>query len=156
MNLIGKTSINPIFFYTGKISGYILWIIFVLSIFNIINISYSIIILKYLSYLICFFGIVFTFLSLINLGKSTRLGLPKEKTSLKNNGIYKISRNPMYIGFDLFTISSMLYTLNIYLIFIGLYSIIIYHFIIIGEEQFLENRFGNVYINYKKRVKRYF
>ncbi len=156
MNLIGKTSTNPFIFYSGKIVGYITWIIFVLSILNVIDISmHSIDILKFISYITCSCGIIFTILSLINLGKSTRLGLPAEDTVLKINGIYKISRNPMYVGFNLFTISSMLYTLSPLIIIGGIYSIFVYHLIIKGEEAFLENRFGEAYIRYKSKVRRY-
>jgi hypothetical protein len=39
MDLIGKTTIHPLFFYTGKIFGYITWILFILSIFNIFIIN---------------------------------------------------------------------------------------------------------------------
>jgi protein-S-isoprenylcysteine O-methyltransferase Ste14 len=156
MNLIGKTSINPFIFYSGKISGYITWIIFIFSILNVINISiYSSDILKYTSYVTFVIGLIFSILSLINLGKSTRLGLPSEDTILKLTGIYKISRNPMYIGFDLFTISSMLYTLNPLIIIAGIYSIFVYHSIIIGEETFLEKRFGKAYNEYRNKVRRY-
>jgi len=31
MELIGKSTINPLVFYTGKISGYITWIVLILS-----------------------------------------------------------------------------------------------------------------------------
>jgi len=61
----------------------------------------------------------------------------------------------MYFGFDCFTLAAILYTLNIMVIIPGVYSMVIYHFIILGEEKFLENRFGNEYVEYKKKVKRY-
>jgi protein-S-isoprenylcysteine O-methyltransferase Ste14 len=83
------------------------------------------------------------------------LGLPTEKTILKTNGIYRFSRNPMYFGFNLLTIASMLYWININVIILGIYSIIIYHLIILGEEKFLEERFGDEYFSYKKIVRRY-
>ena len=154
--VISKTSINPVIFYSGKICGYITWIIFILSILNVISISmYSFDILKYVSYGTCLLGLIFTILSLINLGKSTGLGLPSENTILKLNGIYNVSRNPMYIGFDLFTISSMLYTLTPLIIIGGIYSIFVYHLIMIGEETFLEKRFGKTYHEYKNNVRRY-
>ncbi len=61
----------------------------------------------------------------------------------------------MYFGFNLWTISSMIYTLNIWIILIGIYSIIIYHLIILEEERFLEKRFGIAYSNYKNNIRRY-
>jgi len=100
-------------------------------------------------------GLLFTVMSLINPGKSTTLGLPSKNTVFKTNGIYKISRNPMYIGFNCLTLASMLYTLNITVILLGVYSMMIYHLIILGEEKFLEQRFGDNYMEYKKTIRRY-
>jgi len=156
MDLIGRTTINPLLFFTGKIIGYITWIIQLLLVFgfqliNRISFGYN----DYVSLVILLIGLLFIVFSLINLGSSTRLGLPNEKTVFKTNGLYKISRNPMYVGFNLLTISSMIYTLNVWIILLGFYSIIIYHLIILGEEIFLKNRFGEEYTDYKKKIRRY-
>jgi len=94
-------------------------------------------------------------ISLFNLGKSTRVGLPTNNTELKTSGLYKISRNPMYFGFNLLTLSSMIYTANLMVIALGLYSMLVYHLIIKAEERFLENRFGDDFINYKTKTRRY-
>jgi protein-S-isoprenylcysteine O-methyltransferase Ste14 len=156
MDLLGKTTINPILFYSGKIAGYLTWIIYFLSVFKI-NIftrndsSYN----AYIALLTVTVGLFFVVISLINLGRSTRLGLPSESTVLKTNGLYKISRNPMYFGFNLLTISAMISMFNLAIVVLGVYSIIVYHLIIIGEEGFLDKRFGADYSNYKKTVRRY-
>jgi len=156
MNFIGKPTINPLFFYTGKIVGYIVWAILILSGLHLIGFgNHSIAFLKYIALIVLLIGIIFSIISLINLGRSTRFGLPKEETAFKTNGFYRISRNPMYLGFDCFTIAAILYTLNIVVIILGVYSMIIYHFIILGEEKFMENRFGDKYNEYKKKVRRY-
>ncbi len=156
MNLIGTTSINPFIFYSGKIAGYCTWILYVLSLVNVVNISmHSFDIVHYISYAVCLLGCIFTILSLVNLGNSMRLGLPDEQTLLKMNGIYRISRNPMYIGFNLFTLASMLSTLHPLVIIGGMYSMVVYHYIIRAEEVFLAKRFGTAYIEYKNKVRRY-
>jgi protein-S-isoprenylcysteine O-methyltransferase Ste14 len=111
--------------------------------------------LDYISYFTPAVGFFFTILSLINLGKSTRLGLPNENTTFIEKGLYRFSRNPMYVGFNLFTISSVLINANLLVLIFSLYSTVIYHFIIKGEESFLEKRFGDVYIKYKNKVRRY-
>lgn len=156
MNLIGKTTIHPLFFYTGKFSGYFTWVVLILSfcninLFPVSAFPYS----KLLAAILLFVSSIFIVFSMIHLGKSTRLGLPSEDTTLKVNGLYKISRNPMYVGFNLFTISAMISTLNIWIILLGVYSLIIYHFIILGEEKFLEKRFGSDFIAYKNSIRRY-
>jgi protein-S-isoprenylcysteine O-methyltransferase Ste14 len=156
MKIIGKTTINPLLFYSGKICGYITWILLALNLSGV-----SLIgglqdgNLKIASLVFLCIGLIFTALSLVNLGRSTRLGLPSEDTDLKTEGIYRLSRNPMYLGFNLFTLASIAYSINIITAVMGLYSIIVYHFIILGEEAFLEKRFGNDYMKYKGRVRRY-
>ncbi|MBK8806714.1 MAG: isoprenylcysteine carboxylmethyltransferase family protein [Bacteroidales bacterium] len=110
---------------------------------------------KIISIVLISIGLLFTIVSLINLGKSTRLGLPTESTNFKTNGLYKFSRNPMYVGFNLITLAAVFYTCNIWIALMGVYSIVVYHLIILGEEKFLESRFGSEFINYKTKVKRY-
>lgn len=156
MDLIGKATINPVLFYTGKTSGYLTWIIFLLSVLGFPAIeSYSPSLLKYTAYVLTLGGLALSIVSLINLGRSTRLGLPQEDTVLKTGGLYRLSRNPMYLGFDLLTLASMIYMMNIGIISLGLYSLVVYHFIILGEEKYLEQRFGKDYMIYRQKVRRY-
>jgi protein-S-isoprenylcysteine O-methyltransferase Ste14 len=156
MDLIGKTTINPILFYSGKIAGYLTWIVYSLSVLKINIVSrYDFSYNAYIALFTVTVGLFFFVISLINLGRSTRLGLPSESTVLKTNGLYKISRNPMYLGFNLLTISAMIYMFNLVIFVFGAYSILMYHLIIIGEERFLEKRFGVDYSNYRKTVRRY-
>jgi protein-S-isoprenylcysteine O-methyltransferase Ste14 len=156
MDLIGKATINPLIFYTGKISGYITWIYSSLVLLGLgLTEKQSSYYMNVISGLLLFVGLIFTVISLINLGKSTRLGIPSDDTILKTNGIYKISRNPMYVGFNLITISSMIYSLHWLVIILGVYSLITYHLIIKGEERFMIKRFGQGYQNYQSKVRRY-
>ena len=156
MNLTGKTTINPVLFYTGKISGYFTWLILLLALLNIHLFEEGRFFwIKHIAVFLLSIGLVLTVISIVNLGSSTRLGLPIENTTLRTDGLYRYSRNPIYIGFNLLTIASILYLFNITILLLGLYSIIIYHFIILGEERFMENRFGNNYIEYKQKVRRY-
>jgi len=156
MELIGKTTINPIIFYTGKISGYLTWIILFPMLFGFNSHDRKVIFFNnYIAEFLLVIGLIFTVISLINLGKSTRLGLPSSETQLKTNGIYKLSRNPMYVGFDLITIAAMVYTLHWMIILLGIYSLITYHLIIKGEENFMTARFGDEYKKYQLNVRRY-
>ena len=156
MELIGKTTINPVLFYSGKVSGYFTWIILLLQFIGIDFLKVnSTTFTKYITLILLLLGLVLIFISLINLGRSTRLGLPTANTTFKSNGIYRISRNPMYLGFNLLTISSIFYSHSIIILALGIYSIIIYHLIILGEEKYLKNKFGNTYLGYLKKVRRY-
>lgn len=156
MEIVGKTPINPVLFITGKTSGYLTWVILILSLIELKLLpvhSGSITKLVALTFLVI--GILLLIMSSINLGRSVRLGLPNTKTVLKQSGIYRISRNPMYLGFNAVTLASMIYTSNWIIILLGAYSIIIYHYIILGEEKFLTERFGEQYSDFKRNVRRY-
>jgi protein-S-isoprenylcysteine O-methyltransferase Ste14 len=151
---IGKTTISPLIFYSGKISGYVAWALLFISLFSITDTS-QLNPQRWGAVIILCLGLMFTIFSLINLGKSTRLGIPQESTEFKTNGLYKISKNPMYLGFSLLSLSAILFTNNFIVIFLGVYSICVYHLIILGEGKFLESRFSEKYLEYKKNVRRY-
>lgn len=156
MEVYGKTPINPVLFITGKAAGYITWIVLFLAIsgFELFPVSYHATRIN-IAYIILGLGVLFLFLSLIYLGKNVRMGIPAAKTKLKTNGIYRISRNPMYLGLTLITSASIIYTLNIFIFLAGVYSFYVYHQIILSEEKFLEKSFGKKYLDYKKKVRRY-
>jgi protein-S-isoprenylcysteine O-methyltransferase Ste14 len=155
-NLIGKPPINAFVFYTGKFAGYVCWILLVTSITGVYKAGYPLSsFISIFSLVIGAASLILILISLLDLGDATRLGVPSDDTSLKTGGIYRFSRNPMYLGFDLLTISSILYTSNLALLVLGIYSLITYHFIIKGEEKFLYSRFGDEYEEYCKNVKRY-
>ena len=94
MKLIGVPPISPVLFYSGKIAGFSTWGFLILSTVNLIHISNPSLIVKVIAYFMSVIGLLFTVISLTNLGESTRLGLPNSKTVFKKNGLYRISRNP--------------------------------------------------------------
>jgi protein-S-isoprenylcysteine O-methyltransferase Ste14 len=156
MELFGKSTINPIVFYSGKISGYITWIVLILSILGADLIeSQTIFFNDFIALTLLGVGLFFSIISLFNLGKSIRFGLPVADTTLKTSGLYKLSRNPMYVGFNLITIASMVFTLNFIVLLLGVYTLVAYHLIIKSEERFLMSRFGAAYNNYMLQVRRY-
>lgn len=156
MHLIGKATISPIWFYSGKVAGYLTWLALLLSITQVIDIRpYRALILDYASFVTAAVGITLSVISVLNLGQSTTLGIPTKQTSFKKTGLYKVSRNPIYIGFNLLTIASIVYHSNWYVGILGVYSMVIYHAIILGEEKYLEKHFPEEYAEYKAKVRRY-
>lgn len=96
-------------------------------------------------------------LALITMKDSWRAGIPDEdRTAMVTTGIYKISRNPAFLGFDLTYIGASIAFGSIILIILAFLTIILMHLQILEEEKFLENTFGNKYIAYKNKVGRYF
>jgi protein-S-isoprenylcysteine O-methyltransferase Ste14 len=156
MEVLGKSTINPLFFYSGKIAGFVPIIVALLVFFNVEILAKTRFIgSNYLSLFVFLLSMFFVLMSLFNLGSSTRVGIPTEDTVLKQQGLFKVSRNPIYVGFHLMNVASLLYCFNLYLVILALYSFLVYHFIIKGEEQFLVKRFGQDYLDYKKQVRRY-
>lgn len=153
---LGKPPINPVVFYTGKIAGYIAWIGMLVHLSGT-DLSHfkSPGVFAWIGYGLFAAGLALVGVSLFNLGNSISFGVPEEKTTLKLKGLYKYSRNPMYVGFYLFTLASMLITSNFYIFALGIYSLVVYHLIVLAEEAFLKNRFGKDYEEYCLRVRRY-
>lgn len=85
-----------------------------------------------------------------------RAGVDSEQsTELVIQGIYKYSRNPAFLGFDLFYIGLAAAFPNVLLIAVTLFCIMMFHFQILEEERFLEERFRDQYQAYMKVTKRY-
>lgn len=102
-------------------------------------------------------GSVVVYFSLAGLGKYTKMGLPKNDTiRLQTGGIYRFSRNPMYFGLMLISAASIALIPNLLTIGFGTTGIILHHFIILKEEKFLHQTFGNQYTEYKAKTGRYF
>ena len=77
-------------------------------------------------------------------------------SSLVNTGIFKYTRNPMYLGM-VFILFSVALKFNIYggLIVILIFFSFITKFQIIPEEAVLERLFGKEFIQYKEKTKRW-
>lgn len=89
---------------------------------------------------------------------SWRAGVSEtDKTELVTDGIYQISRNPAFLGFDLVYIGIFMMFFNWILFLISVFAMIMLHLQIVNvEEDFLITVFGDEYIQYKKTVNRYF
>ena len=81
---------------------------------------------------------------------------PNNTSSLVITGIYKHTRNPMYLGLLLILFSTALLLNNfISFLILPLFIIFITKNQILPEEEALENMFGEKYKNYKKKVRRW-
>ena len=80
----------------------------------------------------------------------------KKVNKLVTSGIYRYSRNPMYLGMLMIVISSSIFYLNIYSILTPLFFYLwINRFQIKREEVFLTEKFGKDYLSYKKKTRRW-
>lgn len=113
--------------------------------------------IKIIGVILSMLGLLIFFLAVYTMKDSWRAGISvTDKTDLVSNGIYKISRNPAFLGFDLVYIGILIMYFNWLLFFITIFTVIILHLQIIQEEKHLISEFNVEYTNYKKSVCRYF
>ena len=112
--------------------------------------------IRYIGIIISTLGDIIFLISVITMKNSWRVGISKnDKTKLITNGIYKISRNPAFLGFDLMYIGIVLLYSNIFTIVFSLFAIIMLHLQILEEEKHLEKNFKDEYTIYKSKTNRY-
>ncbi len=102
-------------------------------------------------------GVVIFIISVCTMRENWRAGVPSERqTELVTDGIYQISRNPAFLGFDLVYIGLLLLFFNIALMIVTAFTVLLFHLQIVNvEEEFLLSAFGEEYAAYKSRVCRY-
>ncbi|KFZ31001.1 protein-S-isoprenylcysteine methyltransferase [Pseudidiomarina salinarum] len=82
---------------------------------------------------------------------------PNLSSSLVQNGIYRFSRNPMYLGFLMMLIGWALWLGSLpALIWLPVFVIYMNRFQIVPEERMLLAKFGDSYCEYCRRVRRWF
>jgi len=102
-------------------------------------------------------GMALIVVSLALFKKADTAIIPFHKsTTLVIEGPFKISRNPMYVGMVLILVGVAVGLGSLLPFFvIPLFIYIIRQRFILGEERFMEELFGDAYLDYKKRVRRW-
>lgn len=87
---------------------------------------------------------------------SWRIGIDEQnKTDLKTQGIFGLSRNPIFLGMILSVLGLFLITPNAVTFFSALTTYFIIQIQVRLEEDFLAKEHGSLYVNYRKSVKRF-
>lgn len=154
---LGKGKIGFVKFIevTLKISTYVLPIIQLISIFMYVDTAHEV--LRIIGCIITAVGVLIFVISVVQMKDNWRAGVQREdKTNLVTTGIYSISRNPAFLGFDLMYVGILFTFFNWYLCFATSFVLVFFHMQIVNvEEDFLIETFGEEYIQYKKKVCRY-
>jgi protein-S-isoprenylcysteine O-methyltransferase Ste14 len=154
---VGCIGINPKIFFLGKISLFTSFILILVQMF-VVNLSLFAKndIFIWISITLLGIGVLFFTLAILGLGTfSLRVGLAQGNTALRTTGVYRLSRNPMLLGLYLMAIASAIYVQNPINWILVVIALTIHHKIILVEEVFLENRFGDEWIEYRNNVRRY-
>jgi protein-S-isoprenylcysteine O-methyltransferase Ste14 len=114
-------------------------------------------VLEWAGYILVFAGLGFAFSAASQFGKMhTTLDPHGSASAIVTSGPYRFSRNPIYLGFVCTLIGLPLALGNYWgavmspLLMVSMYYLVIKH-----EEAYLENKFKDVYISYKSRVRRW-
>lgn len=96
-------------------------------------------------------------ISMITMKSNWHASIKENKNDqLVTNGIYRYSRNPAFVSLDLLyiAIAMLIHTFGLYV----LTAVVIWfiHLQIMQEEVFLKKMFGDSYIEYCKKTRRYF
>ena len=79
-----------------------------------------------------------------------------ESTTLITEGFYKYTRNPMYVGMNSFLLGLMLILKNpLNIIFLIIFFFIVRNMFVLKEEVQMEETFGEDYLTYKRKVRRW-
>ncbi|MGD9157120.1 MAG: methyltransferase [Desulfobacteraceae bacterium] len=81
------------------------------------------------------------------------LGTPPDQPIIK--GMYRISRNPLYVTGTVISIG-MAFILHSWIIGISIsVNVILQHFVILDEERFCAKKYGDSYLKFKEKIPRY-
>lgn len=93
-------------------------------------------------------GILLCVVSMLNFSKPAKNGI-------NLNGLYHFSRNPIYVSYFICFSGCILLTQSLSLLLLVLIFQISSHWIILSEERWCIRKFGEEYIRYMEKVRRY-
>ena len=155
-NLLGGFPIHPLLFVIGKLSMGISWgLLFAHAVTEQSYASPMAEARQYVAAALLLPGILFAIPSFLELGSNLRLAISDNTDGLRTDGIYRASRNPMYLAFFMVTLASLIAAPHLVNIACGLVGIYVHHRIVLAEERFLLEQYGASYEAYRRKVRRY-
>jgi len=169
-----KTGINPYVFkntdsahdFLGKVSAPITSLIFIVALVNLFypeGLQYfapftwlEISILKYTGFAFIHFALLWIIVAQVQMSNSWRVGIDHSaKTELKTNGLFSVSRNPVFLGM-LVTLAGIFFILpNAITLLVATVSVMLFQVQVRLEEEYLSKTHANTYIVYCKKVRRW-
>jgi len=112
--------------------------------------------IKYIGLALLLFSFVWIVIAQVNMKNSWRIGIDTNtKTELITNGLFSISRNPVFFGMSLSLLGLFLITPNALTFLLFVVEYILIQVIIRLEEEFLTKEHGQKYLEYKQKVRRF-
>jgi protein-S-isoprenylcysteine O-methyltransferase Ste14 len=106
--------------------------------------------------LLCVVGLLLLLLTLVSFGTSFRVGIDEDRPDkLVTTGVFALSRNPIYVAFGLVLLGQFLLFSNWILLVYLVAGVWLFHRQVLREEAFLRTHYGQEFVEYCKRVRRY-
>ncbi len=170
-----KTGINPYVFkntdtahdFLGKVSAPITSLIFIVSVVNLFyttGLHYfapltwlGIPLLKITGFAIIHLALLWIVVAQIQMSNSWRVGIDHNaKTELKTNGLFSVSRNPVFLGMLVTLAGVFLIIPNAITLLTFVASTLLFQVQVRLEEEYLKGIHGEPYRNYCQKVGRWF
>ena len=102
-------------------------------------------------------GFIIGIFAMITMKNSWRVGIKhKQKTDLITSGVYRVSRNPYFLSYDILIMGYVLIFPSPIIIILYLILVVVFHQMILEEEQYLQSVHDLSYTAYQNKVNRYF
>lgn len=169
-----KTGINAYVFnnsdsahdFLGKVSTPITSLIFIMALVNLFfpeGLKYfapfkwlEISILKYTGFTLIHLALLWIVIAQVQMSNSWRVGIDHSaKTELKTNGLFSVSRNPVFLGMLVTLLGIFLILPNAITLLTVVTSTLLFQVQVRLEEEYLKNTHGESYINYCLKVGRW-
>lgn len=112
--------------------------------------------LAWIGVALCFAGLLVLVWSIISFGRSFRVGIDVENPNkLVTTGVFAFSRNPIYVAFAFVLCGEFLVFQNLIFLIYIVAGFWLFHRQVLLEEEYLTAHYGQEYIDYRKRVRRY-
>ncbi len=104
----------------------------------------------------CVSGLLLLFVTLVSFGRSFRVGIDADSPDrLVTTGVFAISRNPIYVAFGFVLLGEFLLFSNWILLAYLVAGVWLFNRQVLREEEFLKRHYGQEYVAYFFRVRRY-
>ena len=170
-----KTGINPYVFkntdsahdFLGKVSAPITSLVFIVAFINLILPKVyqyfapfnwlEILILKYAGIIMIHIALLWIVTAQLQMNNSWRVGIdPSAITELKINGLFSVSRNPVFLGM-IFTLCGIFLVLpNAITLLAAVVTSMLFGVQVRLEEDYLVKKHGEEYIKYCRKTRRWF
>ena len=155
VDIIGKSPVPVFLLVAGKLALLFCAFFFVANFLSPDAMLYDSVVTRAAGIVLYASGIAIVIVSLVQLGQSAAVGLPERNTELRTHGLYRFSRNPVYLGAFIICAGSCFSSIHPVNFLLCAIAIGIHLRIVRKEEEFLEKRFGQQWLDYKQQVPRY-